>query len=255
MSRKDGDRIRLLDSNSSSSHADGAASGGGPGVNRLGDLLGGAPLPPPPEVHISIEKQQSPAAISMNEFMEDISTLKAAQKQFSDKIALIEKRHAAIITSTGGSDGMKEQAELGRLMDDVNETAQRIKTRLTKLDETIKEKAAGDSDANSRIKRTLHASAQKKFMDSMGHYQTVQTKYKDMYRERVERQYKTVNPHATQQQVNEVLEGDGSAIFATMSVGAQGTSRLCAGGRMPPAGALGKCSARGAQGVQFGRQR
>ncbi len=57
---------------------------------------------------------------------------------------------------------MKEQAELGRLMDDVNETAQRIKTRLTKLDETIKEKAAGDSDANSRIKRTLHASAQKK---------------------------------------------------------------------------------------------
>ena len=57
---------------------------------------------------------------------------------------------------------MKEQAELSRLMDDVNETAQRIKMRLTKLGETIKEKAAGDSDANSRIKRTLHASAQKK---------------------------------------------------------------------------------------------
>jgi len=76
-------------------------------------------------------------------------------------------------------------------------------------------------------------------------------RYKDMYRERVERQYKTVsprrhtahvtchtslltphtphltphtshltqvNPQATPQQVNEVLEGDGSAIFATMSV-------------------------------------
>jgi hypothetical protein len=47
-------------------------------------------------------------------------------------------------------------------MDDVNETAQRIKTRLTNLDAAIKEKAAGDSDANARIKRTLHASAQKK---------------------------------------------------------------------------------------------
>jgi len=96
----------------------------------------------------------------------DFST--AAQKQFTDKIVLIERRHAAIITSTGvcvcvmracvcdacvracararvrvimlasistqllppsppfpgGSDSVKEQAELERLMDDVNATAQ-----------------------------------------------------------------------------------------------------------------------------------
>ena len=190
---------------------------------------------------------------------------------------------------------MKEQAELGRLMDDVNETAQRIKTRLTNLDAAIKEKAASDSDANARIKRTLHASSQKKvplpwrtllpafknrFLRAVhglhdalpncankvsrrpsitwppalhqprrGEWparQSRASRYKDMYRERVERQYKTVNPHATPQvrytyharlapaprrpccsahpaapqQVSEVLEGDGSAIFATMSVGA-----------------------------------
>jgi hypothetical protein len=64
--------------------------------------------------------------------------------------------------AAGGSDSIKEQAELGRLMDDVNETAQRIKTRLTNLDAAIKEKAPSDSDANARIKRTLHASSQKK---------------------------------------------------------------------------------------------
>jgi hypothetical protein len=49
-------------------------------------------------------------------------------------------------------------------MDDVNETAQRIKTRLTNLDDVIKQKAASDSDANARIKRTLHSSAQKKVL-------------------------------------------------------------------------------------------
>jgi hypothetical protein len=67
-----------------------------------------------------------------------------------------------LICAAGGSDSVKEQAELGRLMDDVNETAQRIKNRLTSLDDAIKEKAGSDSDANARIKRTLHASAQKK---------------------------------------------------------------------------------------------
>ncbi len=92
-------------------------------------------------------------------------------------------------------------------MDDVNETAQRIKTRLGNLDETIKEKEAIDTDANRRIKRTMHAMAQKKvpaapnaglvvcpnlclshfvavtcilkpdqFMDTMQHYQSVQNK-------------------------------------------------------------------------------
>jgi hypothetical protein len=96
MSRKDGDRIRLLDGDSSSSHHGGTSAGGGPGVNRLGDLLGGAPLPPPAEIHVAIDKHQvgrivslqrplpesrstlsqSPAVVSMNEFMEDISTLK-----------------------------------------------------------------------------------------------------------------------------------------------------------------------------------
>ena len=50
-------------------------------------------------------------------------------------------------------------------MDDVNETAQRIKTRLGNLDETIKEKEAIDTDANRRIKRTMHAMAQKKVRD------------------------------------------------------------------------------------------
>jgi hypothetical protein len=52
-------------------------------------------------------------------------------------------------------------------MDDVNETAQRIKNRLTNLDETIKQSAAVDSDANARIKRTLHASAQKKVSETL----------------------------------------------------------------------------------------
>ncbi len=58
MSRRDGDRIRLLDDSSSSSSGSAAPVGAGPGVNRLGDLLAGASPTPPPEVHVTIDKQQ-----------------------------------------------------------------------------------------------------------------------------------------------------------------------------------------------------
>jgi hypothetical protein len=108
MARKEGDRIRLLDSASSSSLRESPDGGSGPGVNRLGDLLGGATLPPP-EVQLNLDKaqvrmflfqcrmllyllllvsiryfllhflmlaHQSPSAVSMNEFMEDINTIK-----------------------------------------------------------------------------------------------------------------------------------------------------------------------------------
>ena len=64
MSRKHGDRIRLLDDDSSHHHDDGPAANAGPGVNRLGDLLGGAQLPPPAEFHVSIDKQQVRSRLS-----------------------------------------------------------------------------------------------------------------------------------------------------------------------------------------------
>ena len=44
--------------------------------------------------------------------------------------------------------------------------------------------------AQYRIRTNMHQTLTKKFLDLMTEYQEVQTKYKNKYRERVERQYK-----------------------------------------------------------------
>jgi len=52
----------------------------------------------------------------------------------------------------------------------------------------------------------MHGTLTRKFVDLMGEYQEIQTKYKNKYRERVERQYRIVKPHATRDEIDKALD-------------------------------------------------
>jgi len=67
--------------------------------------------------------------------------------------------------------------------------------------------------AQFRIKTNMHGTLTRKFLDLMAEYQEVQTKFKNKFRERVERQYKIVKPEATQQEIDEALESGNTQIF------------------------------------------
>jgi t-SNARE complex subunit (syntaxin) len=60
----------------------------------------------------------------------------------------------------------------------------------------------------------MHGTLTKKFLDLMQEYQEVQTKYKNKFRERVERQYKIVKPDATQEEIDAALESGNTEVFA-----------------------------------------
>jgi syntaxin 1A/syntaxin 1B/2/3 len=70
--------------------------------------------------------------------------------------------------------------------------------------------------AEQRIRISQHGNVTKKFIDTVSEYQEIQTKYKNKYRDRLERQYKIVKPNATSQELEKVLESgaDASALFA-----------------------------------------
>jgi len=59
----------------------------------------------------------------------------------------------------------------------------------------------------------MHGTLTRKFLDLMQEYQEVQTKFKNKYRERVERQYKIAKPDATQEEIDEALESGNTQIF------------------------------------------
>lgn len=73
-----------------------------------------------------------------------------------------------------------------------------------------------DLTAEQRIRMSQHGNVTKKFIDVVSEYQEIQTKYKNKYRDRLERQYKIVKPNATSDEIDKVMESgaDASTLFA-----------------------------------------
>ena len=70
-----------------------------------------------------------------------------------------------------------------------------------------------EGSSEARIRTNMHGTLTRKFVDLMGEYQEIQTKYKNKYRERVERQYRIVNPDATQVQIDDAFDSHQGDLF------------------------------------------
>src|SRR5688572_30110061 len=81
--------------------------------------------------------------------------------------------------------------QLEKLIDATNLAATEVRNKLKEMDAEIKKMATKEKgSAQYRIKFNMHGTLTKKFLDLMQEYQEVQTKYKNKYKEKVERQYR-----------------------------------------------------------------
>jgi t-SNARE complex subunit (syntaxin) len=114
------------------------------------------------------------------------------------------------------------------LIDSTNLAAADLRNKLKEMDQENKKMGNNaKGTAQYRIRTNMHGTLTRKFLDLMSEYQEVQTKYKNKYRERVERQYKIGNPNfgvilvslllakpeATQEEIDEALESGNTQIF------------------------------------------
>jgi len=152
---------------------------------------------------------------SMKEFFEDVNTIKTGMTQIRRNIKAIEDSYGQTLVAINMEQGNKSSEELEKLIDATNFAASDVRNHLKQMGEAIKNDEGPKGTAQDRIRRNMHGGLTKKFLELMAEYQDVQTKYKNKYRERVERQYKIVKPDATQEEIDEVLvSGNSSQIFA-----------------------------------------
>ena len=82
-----------------------------------------------------------------------------------------------------------------------------MRNKLKAMDLENKEFARRNEGASeARIRSNMHGTMTRKFVDLMAEYQEIQTKYKNKYRDRVERQYRIVKPNAEQSEIAQVLD-------------------------------------------------
>ena len=82
-----------------------------------------------------------------------------------------------------------------------------MRNKLKAMDLENKDFAKRNEGASeARIRSNMHGTLTRKFVDLMAEYQEIQTKYKNKYRDRVERQYRIVKPNAEQSEIAQVLD-------------------------------------------------
>ena len=151
----------------------------------------------------------------MGDFFGQVAEIKLTIENANAKIAELEKKQDAALTDVYGGGEFKQEIE--DLTNDTNHLSTQVRNELKGLDEALKQQKASDPMAEQtsdfKIRRNMHATLTKKFMETMHDYQDSQTKYKHKYQDTVKRQFKIVKPDATQEEVDAVLEGGSDQIF------------------------------------------
>lgn len=166
-----------------------------------------------------VEAQLPGAAASenfMKDFFEDVSAIKADMSVIRRNLKSIEDSYLEQLLSTNTEGANKEGKELEELIRSTEKSAKNIKTKLRDMHAQNKNLPEGTAD--HRIRVSMHGTLTRKFLDLMSEYQEVQTKHKNKYREKFERQYKLVDPEATQEKIETALQS-GEAVFEAEVLG------------------------------------
>lgn len=143
----------------------------------------------------------------MGEFHERMKRVSAAMKEMEGNVGKLRDEYANSLRATTSSSTKVIKQKIGRLIDETRTATKEIKSQLDSLQEetrTLKEQ--NGNTAEVRIKEQQHATMMKQFVAILQDYQNVQDQFRNDSKDRIERQVKIVNPNATDQEIEELLQ-------------------------------------------------
>jgi len=153
-------------------------------------------------------------ATFMQDFFDDVQEIKKIMSTIRSNIRQIEHNHGECLTAISAEQSRDSSSRLEALMKETNGAASQVRNKLKTIDLENKDFARRNEGASeARIRSNMHGTLTRKFVDLMSEYQEIQTKYKNKYRERGERQFRVVNPNATKEEIDAALAGDQQEIF------------------------------------------
>jgi syntaxin 1B/2/3 len=153
--------------------------------------------------------QLTPAADNMSAFYSEISSLQEAIREFNDNVNRIGDLHSRSLNNTDDTAAQRNQQQLEGLMEETSALSGELKKRIKDLE---RQPASG---RDGQIRKQQTALVKSKFVEAIQNYQTVEQQYRTKYKQRMERQYKIVNPNATPDEVRAVVNDEqGGQIFS-----------------------------------------
>ncbi|KAG9016309.1 Plasma membrane t-SNARE, secretory vesicle fusion [Tulasnella sp. 427] len=152
----------------------------------------------------------------MSAFYSEISAIQDQIRVFNDNVNRISELHSRSLNNMDEVAMQRTEAQLDALVEDTRTLSGNLKRRIQDLERR------GGAGRDGQIRKQQSGLVKSKFVEAIQNYQEVEKQYRAKYKARLERQYKIVNPNATPDEVQAVVnnEGDGQ-IFAQALMNSQ----------------------------------
>ncbi|XP_034723166.1 syntaxin-1A isoform X2 [Etheostoma cragini] len=150
----------------------------------------------------------------MDEFFEQVEEIRGFIESLAEKVEEVKRKHSAILASPNPDE--KTKAELEDLMADIKKFANKIRSKLKSIQQTIEqEESQNKASADLRIRKTQHSTLSRKFVEVMSEYNTTQSDYRERCKGRIQRQLEITGRNTTNEELESMLESDNPAIFTS----------------------------------------
>ncbi|KAJ8323248.1 hypothetical protein BDV3_004344 [Batrachochytrium dendrobatidis] len=174
---------------------------------------------PPKKSKKQTEPEQDTTAI-MQSFFEELAHVKDKIAIVRTSIEEIKSIHDKALNNVISEQQSTQIAkELDATMDKTNRASGEIRNKLKAIDAENKTLQKKDPDSNDvKIRISQHGVLTRNFLDVMMDYKKIQETYQDKYKDRMHRQCLVVKPNATNQEIEQMMDGDKSQMFAKQIV-------------------------------------
>ncbi|KAJ8414484.1 hypothetical protein AAFF_G00036860 [Aldrovandia affinis] len=161
------------------------------------------------EVAVSMDKDRF-----MDEFFEQVEEIRGFIDNLAEKVEEVKRKHSAILAAPNPDE--KTKADLEDLMTDIKKLANKVRSKLKSIQQTIEqEEGLNRSSADLRIRKTQHSTLSRKFVEVMSEYNATQSDYRERCKGRIQRQLEITGRNTTNEELESMLESDNPAIFTS----------------------------------------
>jgi syntaxin 1B/2/3 len=143
---------------------------------------------------------------TMDTFQREVDEIERNMAQVRVNIDELDKLQKRALNTISDSEASTLERQLERITAETNELNNHVSEQLKSMQAVLRQLP---SDAETAMRRNLHSALTRKFMGTLTEYQNSQKRNRDACRDRFIRQYRIVNPNATQDEIESKLQGTG----------------------------------------------
>jgi len=140
---------------------------------------------------------------TLESFSREVDAVEQNMQMARTRMDELDQVQRRAMNAVSEQETAKLERQLDRLTDDINQINNTVNQQLQGMQASFR---ALPPDAELQIRRNQHSALTRKFMALLTDYQNVQKRNRDQARERFARQYRIVNPDATDDEVRERLD-------------------------------------------------